>query len=177
MMASLKDKMCKKHNSSGGQSWWPMYSELPTSRLPTMYAILRWASVRVILSHPQFWCILSTTSCSFRMVCTRYMMLLQEGKTADLAFEFIKIHSRSPVYLTNVNKQGCHTVWAMHRSEDQFSIIVRFQIDANLNFSACLKLNCWFAPPCLGKLMILAPWQMLPDYTRCWCWCIWCSWL
>ena len=33
----------------GGQSWGPMYSELPTSGLPTMYAILRWASVRFTL--------------------------------------------------------------------------------------------------------------------------------
>ena len=46
----------KKHTSWGGQSWWPMYSELPTSGLPSMWPILRWASVRVFtfLGH-LFW--------------------------------------------------------------------------------------------------------------------------
>ena len=37
----------QKQTSWGGQSWWPMYSKLPTSGLPSMWPILRWASVRV----------------------------------------------------------------------------------------------------------------------------------
>ena len=47
-MAILTEKI---HNNWGGQFWWLMYSELPTSELPPKRAILRWAIVRVIRIH------------------------------------------------------------------------------------------------------------------------------